>query len=193
MPRLFQAATFDRTISPNRWPSAVSARKVWQASMGSSPSDNIQVTNGSSSAAPQARRATTAKQASKSRKRRSFSQTADELILSMLKRKPMITGDINAAWKRAPAIYAASHRFDDAPCIAHISQRVPNYVLKFPQNTSRRNEDHQLMKVPADVAAEELVKMPGRDSAACPLAQCGRADAHATGAFGRNLRNAAQA
>lgn len=100
MPRLSQAASFDRTISQ-----LLAKRREYTEGLaqieGIFAKYNIQVANGSSQTAPQARRVATAMRASKSRKRGIFSQTADELILSMLKGKPMVTREVTAAWKRA--------------------------------------------------------------------------------------------
>lgn len=96
MPRLSEAATFDRTISQ-----LLTRRRQYAEGLAQIDAIfakyHIQVTNGAAPLARQARIAT----ATRSRGRGSFSQTAEELILSMLKGKPMVTGEINAAWKRA--------------------------------------------------------------------------------------------
>ena len=106
MPRLSEAAMFDRTISQ-----LITKRRTY--SQGLAQIDailakyNIQIGNGSTPASAQAHtRAATAKSptAGPVRRRRGrgqFSQTADEFVLGLLKDKQMITGDINAAWKRA--------------------------------------------------------------------------------------------
>lgn len=100
MPRLTQNATFDRTISQ-----LLAKRREYTEGLaqidGIFAKYQIQVTDGSSQPSPRPRGAVSPKRISKSRKRGSFSQTAEELILSMLKGKPMITNAINAAWKRA--------------------------------------------------------------------------------------------
>lgn len=100
MPRLSQAAMFDRTISQ-----LLTKRREYTQGLAHIDAIfakyHIQVTNGAASAAPQSRATSAPRQSAGSRKRRSFSQTADEFILSSLRSKPMVTGEINAAWKRA--------------------------------------------------------------------------------------------
>ena len=105
MPRLSEAAQFDRTIAQ-----LITKRRTYTEGLAQIDAIlakyNIQIGNGSVSAAGPARnRATTAKSPAaapaRRRGRRSFSQTADEFVLALLKDKQMITGEINAAWKRA--------------------------------------------------------------------------------------------
>lgn len=98
MPRLSEAATFDRTISQ-----LIARRRAYSEGLAQIDAIfakyHIQVGNG---AAPAAAKNPTSirKQAAGRRKRRSFPQTADEFILTMLNNKQMTTREINAAWKR---------------------------------------------------------------------------------------------
>jgi hypothetical protein len=106
MPRLSEAAQFDRTIAQ-----LITKRRTYTEGLAQIDAIlakyHIQIGNGSASAAaaPPRNRATTAKSPAaapaRRRGRRSFSQTADEFVLALLKDKQMITGEINAAWKRA--------------------------------------------------------------------------------------------
>ena len=105
MPRLSEAAVFDRTIAQ-----LIQKRRTYAEGLAQIDAIfakyNIQIGNGSASAAAPARgRATRAKAPTtapaRRRGRRSFAQTADEFVLGLLKDKQMITGEINAAWKRA--------------------------------------------------------------------------------------------